>query len=485
MLSSLSIAAFLTEEGSVTPYRLLVALLPAVVACGRTAEFGSPAGPRGLTEASPSFAANIGICNGVYDDVDPSCNGQNAQIGLVASGPGADPDAQLAIANAIGPWQLLLRPSKDLGVPQVSLGYMSKTVFVRFPSATGDVCGRTPAPGGVIDTIFLTPAASCGSIQTGPREVVIRHEVAHVLGWDQSHGGFPARNSSVTGPYTGRCTTFLHLSKNDGPIPPGVCPHEVEVINRAYTSGWTADQNGLYDQEMLLRTDASRTLSVAVGATATIATPHWVSWPSDQLVSRTAYDLSWTVTPSTIAAVTGTGVVTGSQAGTGAVWLRAQSAAPSGFGMWTPFRLRGDSVELTVTAPPAVALQVSDVVIRDSATNAIVSLPITVAATYTIDAVVIGTPTWTHINWGVIDSRSPYDTSFSVTQNPDTRQTFRSYPGDSYRRRFLMQPLSGSYEGFYHVRDIPLCVTGADQFRVAGKLSAKVGVVPDAISGCS
>jgi len=162
--------------------------------------------------------------------------------------------------------------------------------------------------------------------------------------------------------------------------------------------GGAAIQNGLYDQEILMKTDALSTISVDVGGSAMIAAPHWVSWPSDQRVSRTQNDVGWAVAPSTRASVTSEGVVTGSQAGPGVVWLRAQSAAPAGYAMWTPFRLRGDSVELTVTTPPPVALQVSDIVVRNASTDQVVALPITTAGEYVIDAVVIGTPTWTRID---------------------------------------------------------------------------------------
>lgn len=102
-------------------------------------------------------------------------------------------------------------------------------------------------------------------------------------------------------------------------------------------------------------TDASpRALSVAVGASDAIAAPHWQSWPSNQLVLMAPYDLGWSVAPSTLGTVSVTGVVTGSQAGSGKVLLRAQSAPPTGYALWTPFQLRGDSVALTVT-PPRVA----------------------------------------------------------------------------------------------------------------------------------
>lgn len=466
--------------------RRVVSCMILISACSPVSESDQLVGPGALTEVSPISTANIGICNGVFDDVDPSCNGTYAQIGLVAAGPGAGPEALAAIAGAIGPWQLYLRPGETLGVPQVFSGARSKTISVIFPSGpVGDVCGTTPAPGGVITTIVLTPAASCGSIQTGPRDVVIRHEVAHVLGWDQGHGGDPARNSSITGPYSGRCTTFIHKSKNDGPIPPNVCPHEVEVINRAYTDGWSANQNGLYDQEILMKTDALSTKSVDVGGSAMIAAPHWVSWPSDQMVSRTQNDVGWTVVPSTRASVTDEGLVTGSQVGAGLVWLRAKSAAPAGYAMWTPFRLRGDSVVLTVTTPPPVALQVSDIVVRNASTDQIVALPITAAGEYAIDAVVIGTPTWTRIDWAVIDSRSPNDTTVATTQAPSVRQLFSAYRGDSYNRRFIMTPFSNSTQGFYHIRDVPICVTGGNQLASGGKKSSKTGPTPNMVGGCN
>lgn len=237
-------------------------------------------------------------------------------------------------------------------------------------------------------------------------------------------------------------------------------------------------------------TDASpRALSVAVGASDAIAAPHWQSWPSNQLVSMAPYDLGWSVAPSTLGTVSVTGVVTGSQAGSGKVLLRAQSAPPTGYALWTPFQLRGDSVALTVTTPPPppppVSLQVSDVVIRDAGTNAIVSLPITAPGSYAIDAVVIGTPTWTVLQWSVIDSRSPSITLVDSTYAPNVRHTFTASPGDSYSRRFIIRPFSGGVEGFYHIRDIPICVTGGNQLLGNTKTSSKSGPVPNMVGGCS
>ena len=349
------------------------------------------------------------------------------------------------------------------------------------PSSQGPL--TEPSPATAANAIPLAGLSGPGQWAGNP---AVLYEVTHVLGWSaQTHGGSVARNSSITGAATGRCTTFLPASASLGPIPPNVCPHEVEVINRAYTSGWSPDQDELFNQEILMGTDASpRSLSVAVGASATIAAPHWQSWPSDQLVSRTPYDLGWSVAPSTLATVSGPGGVTGSQAGSGKVLLRAQSAPPPGYALWTPFQLRGDSVELSVTTPPPVSLQVSDIVVRDAGTDAIVSLPITAPGTYAIDAVVIGTPTWTMLQWSVIDSRSPSVTLVDSTYAPNVRHTFTAYPGDSYSRRFTMRPFSGGTEGFYHIRDIPICVTGGNQLLANTKTSSKSGPVPNMVGGC-
>lgn len=457
-----------------------------MTACSSGTEPLLPDGSTSLTERSPTPAANfLGICGGNYYDVDPTCNGQNARIGFIPGGVGGGaPGTQETIAAAIAPWQELLWQGELVGVPQVFSGSQSKTITVHFPGVAGDVCGITPNdPGGGISRILLIAAANCGSIQTGPVAVVLRHEVTHVLGWEGGeHGGAIPRNSAITGAATGRCTTFIPANASLGPIPANVCYHEVEAINRAHTTGFPSSQVDMFTQEMLTRTDASpRVLSLAIGVSATIAAPHWVSWPSNQAVSKAQFDLGWSVSPSSVATVSGIGVVTGAQAGTGKVLLRAQSAPPAGYALWTPFELRGDSVALTVTTPPPVLLQVSDVVVRDASTNAEVTLPITTAGTYAIDAVVVGSPTWTMLQWSVVDSRTPSISLVDSTWAP----TFTAYAGDSYNRRFTILPFSGGTSGIYHIRDIPICVTAGGNNLVASKKSSGTGwPVTNAVGGC-
>jgi len=85
----------------------------------------------------------------------------------------------------------------------------------------------------------------------------------------------------------------------------------------------------------------------------------------------------------------------------------------------------------------------------------------------------------------VIDSRSPNDTTFATTQAPSVRQLFSAYPGDSYNRRFIMTPFSSSTQGYYHIRDIPICVTGGNQLANGGKQSSKPGPTPNMVGGCN
>lgn len=295
-----------------------------------------------LTSESTTCGGS-GTNNSNNSGVDRTCL-TNGNIPLTLTGSG-----EAALLSAIGAWNDLLK--EGTGMPQLQVA-SSGGIPVTIPSADTAYCGATtPGTGGRVGQVIIYGASSgnCNTKKTGELQPVLRHELAHVLGWNSAHGGLPGSRTSITA----NCVTFLPAKDSEDEMTSNVCFHDVEALFRAKASGsgWTHDED-YFTSPILWTTNAPTSESIPATTSEQIAMSQWFAKPSGTQ-NRSHSHLTWSES-SALFSVNGTGTVTaGSTEGSGMLYLKATSTPPSGYLIWSPFKDCGDSVTIVVTeAPP-------------------------------------------------------------------------------------------------------------------------------------
>lgn len=450
-------------------WRQLLLTLPLVGACDGTRSTDP------TRSTGPAFyvigSSDNGICggSGVHQHssgVDGTCYPNTAVIALTPDGGGTD--GITVIQNAISNWMPLLQEASGFNVP--TLVYApSGGIPVEFPAnmGAGDYCGGTPDGAGSITLTQYVPTVTCGG-QRGTLEQVLTHEIAHLLGLNQQHGGSFARSSSLT---STSCTSYIPLGSGFGNLTTNVCYHEVETIIRARNGGYTYDE-AFYSSPLAQSTDVTpRVTSVEAGSTKSFDVSNWYFKPSGS-VARNVASLTWTSAIPARASIVSDGVVAGETAGVGQnpviIRLRGETGSlPSGHQFWTPFRDRGDSISITVTAPtppPPPPFKVDSIWAAE--------MPITTPGWNTVFANVVSAPgTPVAIRWIVTDSRTPTvaDTMYYYGLQMDV-----DVDVGSYTLSFRARPQYGSTFGIEYYQDIPVCTEG-EALRGGGGQNNKYG----------
>jgi hypothetical protein len=305
-------------------------------------DMGSPK-PSFYLASESTTCGGSGTNNSNFNGIDRTCL-TNGTIQLTLTGSG-----EAALESAIEAWNTHLR--EGVGMPEMDI-VESGGIPVTIPSSDTAYCGGTvPGDSGRVGAVIIYRASSgsCSSKKTGQLQPVLRHELAHVLGWNSAHGGLPGSRTSTTE----NCVTFLPAKESAEEMTANVCYHDVEALFRAKASesGWTYDED-YFTSPILWTTNAPSSESVPATTSEQISMSQWYASPSGQQ-SRSHSHLTWAES-SPLFSVDGTGtVIAGSTEGSGMLYLKATSTPPSGYLIWSPFKDRGDSVTIVVTeAPP-------------------------------------------------------------------------------------------------------------------------------------
>jgi len=279
-------------------------------------------------------------------------------------------------------------------------------VTVTVVGSGSSFCGETSVDGNGRPTVVVISEASlsaCNNKNTGSLTAAITHELAHVLGYGTGHGGSDARGAS----FTLNCATFLPKIGEGRFIPSGICHHEVEPIFRAYALETL--ESDFYSRPMIVGTDVNPIYidSLAPSTTVQLSLSGWrTNDPGTSNPSRSWSDHNVSSSHSTRASVNSAGLVTGVGAGTAFVRVVPTAAAPSGFTMWSPFRVIGDSVEVRVKPPTALPLQVTAITFTES--------PVVTAGGHTATAVLSDPGAQGTVSWKMVSSLATGDTTFST-----------------------------------------------------------------------
>ena len=358
------------------------------------------------------------------------------------------------------PWQAKLIQGTSTGAPRL-VPAVSGEVTVYVLGSGSSYCGQTEL-GGLSqkpDSVIIRAAngGACNNVNTGTLAITIRHELAHVLGWSNQHGGGNARTA-----LTADCTTFLPRAGVEGSfIPTGVCYHEVEPIFRAYTQ--ESLETFFYSTPIIYETDVYPKLidSLAPQATRQLNVSAW-RWndPSSSAPSRGWTDHSVSTSSASIATISSTGLVTGVGSGTAIIWLSPSNPTPpAGATFWTPFRDRGDSVKVVVMPPTPLPLQVTAITFMQS--------PATTPGDHVATAVLSDPSSSATVAWRVVSSLAQADTVRSTGSTVTV-----TVPADaSYRITFI-----ASANGFHTYQDLPICTQqgGGEQCAVWGRVPSRV-----------
>lgn len=443
----------------------------------------SEARPGRRISGSPylSGLATTGPCGGTPQDpgVDHTCNSGSAVVGVrLADGPQPQ-GASASLQEAVDRWNELLKQATGPGGGKELVNGSGTPVHINAVTTQGQFCGETTS-----GTLSLGRAArvdvwpeghtNCVGKQTGTLETILTHEFSHVLGWDASHGGAQARSSSLTN--TG-CTTFLPKPEESAEISGSVCYHDVEAILRAQTGLGSMLTATYFTQRILTGTNVSQlVLEVPQGTSKGVGLTGWMAKPFGAVV-RDSNSVYWSTTNPAVATVSSSGVVNGvSQGDTVKLFLKANPGyVPSGYHLWTGFRVRGDSIRVVVTPPPPPPPPPPFAV--DSIWTA--QQPITTPGPTTVYSAVSGAPGGTlYTRWIITDSRTP-NVSDSVVVGGTTLT--RSVSAGSYSLTFDVTPfIDGTASGFRGVWSVPVC-TGVSLHGGSGDKSV---VTPMAPQGC-
>lgn len=342
--------------------------------------------------------------------------------------------------------------------------------YVNASTTNGDFCGGTFEGSGRVDRVEVWPSgnANCVGKKTAGLATILVHELSHVLGWDASHGGDPARSSSLTN--TG-CTTFIPKPSEGGGISGSVCYHDVEAILRAQIGSGSMSSSTYFSQPILSGTNVTpRSVALPEGTDATFTLTSWLAQPFGS-ASQTNSSVTWSSDNTSDVTVTQAGVATGVDSGGSAkLFLKGKSGSvPSGYHLWSGFALRGDSVTVTVTGPPP--FKVDSIWANPQ--------PFTSPGWAYMYSAVSNAPSGTlKTRWIITDSRTP---SVSDTVEVAGTTHYMNIAAGSYTLSFDVQPfIVGGAEGFRAYQSIPVC-TG-EALLGGGKSGGETTLVPE---GCS
>ena len=422
------------------------------------------------TPTAPSLSmgdpADGGMCGAVGSPVatlsvglDQTSHPNGGQVALFDAGPGAGALAKADIDGAIVRWNDLLLQGKEL--PGMFWFVRSSGgIPINFDAGGGDSwCGTVgQGSGGTVGPVTIKHGSNCNNDRRAPRQDIVTHELAHVAGWNQGHGPKFAKEGPLT---AGLCTTFLPLDTTAFPAVPGsVCHHEVEPIFRGrMAGGWPIDSLLLSQPIVVGVTTTPLTLTgLVAGDTANLTVTHWRHMPGFGQISRGNSSVLWSSVNTSVATIAGIGKVRGVAAGTTKIRLRGQqSSVPSGFQLWRPFRDIGDSVAVTVVAPPPITPQI----LLDE-------VPIHTPGWHTLTFVGPGSPG--PLTWAIDDSRT-------TTINPDAVHHTPGWSLGVYVEAgsYTLRVTAGGV-----TQDFPVCTAGG-----GGSLDGRTaGGGTEAVEGC-
>lgn len=434
----------------------------------------------GTTPSSDSpggIAASVlttGICNGSSAPVDATC--WNPGYTIAVSSPGGV--HHFAISQAVDAWNDLLAPGHYTNSPLLEAQSTGGVVTVTVSGSGPEFCGTTEVDGTVrptIVTISSSSSSACVNKNRGSLVAAIKHELAHVLGYDQTHAGGP-RDAQY--PFTLNCVTFLPKAFEGNFIPEGICHHEVEPIFRAYAG--TVLEASFFNQPLIIGTDVYPTLvdSIAPQNTVQLSLSAWrTDDPSIANLSKGWGDHSVGSSDASRASVSSAGLVTGVAAGTAMIRLLPSTGTPTGFSMWTPFLERGDSVIVKVKPPTPLPLQVVAITFTES--------PVVTPGGHTATAVLSDPSATDTVHWQIISSLTPNQTTLAT--GPSV--SFSVPASASYRLTFI-----ASVNGFDTLQYLYVCTGtggggGGNQFSAPlpdakRKTGKSGGGETDAVGGC-
>lgn len=192
-------------------------------------------------------------------------------------------------------------------------------------------------------TLYPLGHARCANSAIGDITQVVRHELAHAVGWEEG-----AEGNQVVG-VSDHCT----LNNAGREFRDQVCLHEVEGAFRAYRN--LAVPTDFWGRGILKRTnlDTAR-IQLQAGQGRQLVVSSFSSHPPasyDLTLPASAANLVFRSGATAVATVSSTGLVTAQAAGTSRITVSGVPAqvAASGFLLWSPNEATGDSVRVVVS----------------------------------------------------------------------------------------------------------------------------------------
>ncbi|MEP6590632.1 MAG: hypothetical protein ABJC19_05575, partial [Gemmatimonadota bacterium] len=375
-------------------------------------------------------------------------------------------DAQVhpLIVQAATAWQDRLGEFANQGIPQFYLSVASSgedvEVVVEANSSGEKWCGSTAPIAGVRERITITTSNCNGN--TDSRVNILRHEMAHVLGWtSQAHKPTGAAGHSDA--------CMIVLPADISHVNSSVCDHEIEGLLYRYSLRSDIDQSHFWDRDFGTGTSTNKAdRSITTNATLQLTAGSFL-WPTGSESWPTSSQ-SWTSNNPGVATVTHPGLV--SPVANGTTYIRVTPAAsPSGGYLRNDFLDRGDSIKVTVAIPVDTFLRVNDITFPRS-------LPIIVADSFNLTALVAGDGgTGASVSWVIL-----YSTG--VLPNDSTAFGANTYflrvPTGSYRITAKAYPKQANKIGARAEVDLTVCPgPGGNYIRVP---TGSGGT--DAVAGC-
>ena len=407
-------------------------------------------------------------------------SGQTIRLQPVSGFPGE-------LQSAVNDWNQYL--TQDAAAPRFAVAAPGAPfdVHVNTVASGTTFCGKFALE--TLDTIsiFTSGSPQCGGAHFGTWGAAMRQELAGILGWSEKvEEGFP---SMFEPNFTTLCV--LHLIKGVEPperiLNAEVCVHEAEGAVLAYRGlDQTVGLDRMFRDTVYMHvTVKGAPPSLTVGQSVQLVADTFFSggfgtggMPAMQAASGhipvakpTGGAVVWRSTAPTIASHTGGGVFQGIAQGTAYAAAQPSGAPSTKTRWWLPFKERGDSALLQVSAapppPPPPPFQVDSI-----GTD---PMPITVATHHLFTARVVSPPSGTLSTlWIITDSRTP---SVSDTATVIGTTLSRFVDAGSYSLSFTVRPIVGSTSGFAATQVIPVCASPSTDLGGGGGST-------DAIPGC-
>lgn len=367
----------------------------------------------------------------------------NSAIGIKVPSSVSEEDFR-AIEAVMLEWNKLLGEGKP-GVPSFNLGRgTGGNVDVVFAAtSTSGYCGAMSGDR-QHHTITLYPSnhARCTNSPIGGVEQVMRHELAHAIGWTDG-----AEGRQVVG-------TSDHCAVNNAGLMfrGQVCLHEVEGVFRAYNGDSVPTE--FWATAILKQTNLdTNQIKLSVGQTKQLAVSQLYSIPPAAYyvaLPATASMLTFRSAAPVVANVSGAGLVSALAAGSARIQVSGNPAQiPAGMMLWRPNRVKGDSVRVVVE--PDTLLRVTNVTSQGAP-------PFTVGGTKTFVATVKGalpSPA-VQVTWAADFSYNGPGIDYSATGGTSTSIVV---PGGSYRIELRATPKQGNKTGAAYQSQWPVCTT--------------------------